>query len=37
MTFHGLHHIVLRVGDLREAEPYYATLFELDMLFQKES
>lgn len=37
MTFHGLHHIVFRVGDLREAEPYYADLFGLDVLFREGS
>ena len=35
MTVAGLHHAVLKVPDLREAETYYRDLFDMSVLFRE--
>ena len=35
MTVDGLHHVVLEVPDLAEAEAFYRDLFDLDVLFRE--
>ena len=35
MAIDGLHHLVLRVPDLGEAEEFYRELFGLDVLFRE--
>lgn len=35
MPFHGLHHAVLNVPGLPEAETYYRELFDMDVLFRE--
>ena len=37
MTIRGLHHLVLRIPDLGEAESFYRDLFDLDVLFREGS
>lgn len=35
MSVHGLHHLVLLVPDVPEAEEFYAELFDADVLFRE--
>ncbi|MFC4550284.1 MULTISPECIES: VOC family protein [Halorussus] len=35
MPIHGLHHVVLRIPNLAEAEAFYRELFDLDVLFRE--